>query len=84
MGVTLGEKYRDTISGFEGVAVGRYEYLYGCIRIGLEGLDKDGAPVERVFDEQRLEVVETKKPVETAAKAGGPQTSPTVRTAPSR
>jgi len=67
--VTLGEKYRDTITGAEGIAVARYEFLYGCVRIALEGTElKDGKPVELVFDEQRLVGVEA-----ASAKSGGPR-----------
>ncbi len=48
----LGEKYRDSITGFEGAAVSRTEYLYGCVRVGLEGSTKPGESFW--FDEQRL------------------------------
>ena len=71
MEVKLGEKYRDSITGWEGVAVGRYEYLHGCVRVGLEG-NKDGEPKEFVFDEQRLETLES-VPVKSRATAGGPR-----------
>ena len=67
-GITLGQRYRDAISGFEGVATARYEYLYGCIRICLEGEAKDGKTTELVFDEQRL----TGTP---KATSGGPRDS---------
>lgn len=35
--VTLGKRYRDKITEFEGVATARYEYLNGCYRIQLSG-----------------------------------------------
>ena len=75
--VELGRRYRDTISGFEGVATGRYEYLYGCVRISLER-GKDGDLKSEVFDEQRLvEVVSegTRRPRPTAT-SGGPREAP--------
>ena len=53
MPVELGRKYRDTISGWEGVATGRYDYLNGCQRVSLSGA-KDGKPEEYVFDVQQL------------------------------
>lgn len=28
--VTLGARVKDNITGFEGIATGRAEYLYGC------------------------------------------------------
>lgn len=75
MKLKLGKKYRDSITGFEGVATGRFEYLYGCIRYCLEGIDKDGKPDERIFDEQRLTDTPT-------AKTGGPRVAPPQRSQP--
>jgi hypothetical protein len=69
--VKLGERYRDSITGFEGVATARYEFLYGCIRVMLEG-QKDGQPAEFTFDEQRLTDV-------PAATSGGPRPAPPSR-----
>lgn len=63
---TLGEEYEDSITGFKGIATSRTTFLYGCVRIGLEGKGTDGKPDEMVFDEQRL----TSKP---AATSGGDQ-----------
>jgi hypothetical protein len=57
--VRLGDRVRDEISGLEGIASARYEYLYGCVRVCVrpEKL-KDGKPVEStVFDEAQLRVV---------------------------
>jgi hypothetical protein len=65
--VKLGEMYEDSVTGFKGVATGRTTYLYGCVRVGLEGKDK---PTEIIwFDEQRL----TKY---TDATSGGDMPSP--------
>lgn len=66
----LGERYKDNITGFEGVAVSRTTYLYGCVRIGLEGKGKPGETI--FFDEQRL--VNTSQ-----ASSGGPMPSPPSR-----
>lgn len=73
MAVELGKVYRDSLTGYEGTATARFEYLYGCIRICLETCI-DGKPDERTFDEQRL----TDKP---AATSGGPRPSPPKREA---
>lgn len=70
--VKLGEKYRDSITGLEGVATARTEYLYGCVRVVLEAV-KDGKPEELWFDEQRL----TAAP---SATSGGPHPAPPSRT----
>ncbi len=68
--VTLGERYRDTITGFVGTATARTDYLYGCVRVVLEGPGKEGTPEEWVFDEQRLVTEEGSKPTATATTGG--------------
>lgn len=57
--IKLGSIVKDTYTGFEGMAVGRTVWLYGCVRIAVEpGLDKDGKPQSSSsFDEQRIEVI---------------------------
>jgi hypothetical protein len=74
MAVKLGEKVKDTLSGFEGTATGRAEYLYGCVRVQVEGVkpDSDGKPVEVWFDEQRLTEA-------SEAPVGGPRGAPPSR-----
>ena len=54
MAVELGERYVDPITGFEGVATARHEYLYGCVRVTLEGKTAGSELGEFVVDEQRL------------------------------
>jgi hypothetical protein len=76
--VTLGKKYRDKISGFEGVATGRFEFLHGCVRVNLE-TGKDGECKEGVFDEQRLEPVAGTPPIKPTATSGGPLPNPPSR-----
>lgn len=73
MTVKLGKKYRDAITGFEGIATSRHEYMYGCVRITLEGGMDD--PKELTFDEQRLEGGDGRKP-EPTATSGGSRTAP--------
>jgi hypothetical protein len=60
MGVELGQKVRDKVSGFEGIAVCRHIYLEGCERISVQPLvDKEGKlPEAATFDEPQLEVIE--------------------------
>lgn len=55
--VTLGKKYKDNITGYEGIATARTDYLYGCVRVLIEPLKlkKDGDFLPDCwFDEQRL------------------------------
>lgn len=55
--IRLGDKVRDRVSGWEGIAVARYQYLNGCVRYSVAGADKESKPDEYVFDTQQLEVV---------------------------
>lgn len=57
--ISLGDKVRDPITKFEGIAICRAEWLYGCVRIAVqkEELDKDNKPVELTFDETGLVIV---------------------------
>ena len=59
MGIKLGQKVRDTLTGLEGVAISRTEFLYGCVRVGVQPFEvKDGKPVDATWiDEPQLEVV---------------------------
>ena len=87
--IKLGSRVRDSITGFEGMAVGRTEWLYGCTRIGVECTElKDGKPVEmQWFDEQRLVVIKQEKPYvspDSSAKTGGPQSDPRPPASPVR
>lgn len=76
--IKLGSKVRDHITGFEGIAVARTTWLYGCNRIVIEptSLDKDGSPVKpESFDEQRIELLEERAPFVapvSEATSGGP------------
>lgn len=61
--IELGDKVKDPITGFKGTAVARSTYLYGCVRISVQGpVDKDGNVPEWVhFDEPQLENIKPKK-----------------------
>lgn len=81
--VVLGQKYRDRITGFTGVATSRHEYLNGCVRIALTSAElHEGKPVDAVtFDIEDLVFVDegvttNKKPT------GGPGDIPKPRFEP--
>ena len=59
MAIVLGQKVRDKVSGFEGIATGRAVYINGCVRICIEPpVDKDGKYQEHTWlDESQLEVI---------------------------
>lgn len=72
--VTLGNKYKDNVTGWSGTATACHVYMNGCIRVTLEAVDKDGEPKAFVFDQEQLS--ETKDaPVErkTPTPTGGPR-----------
>lgn len=70
--VVLGSTVKDRMTGFKGIATGRYTYLNGCIRIEVTPEElKNGQPIEAgVFDEQRITGKESGLP-------GGPRPGPT-------
>lgn len=59
MKIELGDKVKDTVTGFTGIAVARTTWLYGCDRILVQPLvDKDGKiPEDRAFDEMGLSII---------------------------
>jgi len=73
--INLGDKVRDTISGFTGIVTGRYVYLHGCVRCGVHSQElKDGKPVEgQVFDEGQLELLQAGALLPAPAPTGGPR-----------
>lgn len=84
MEIILGEKYRDSITNFEGIAVAKCEYLYGCKQTQLEGVDSNGEPKTWWFDNQRITEMEEKKPEPEyyPTGGGGPQAIPPDRNKP--
>lgn len=75
--VNLGDKVKDTVSGFEGIAVSKHIYLAGCARFGVQPLvGKDGKlPESETFDEPCLEVIKTASVLVTIEPTdpGGPE-----------
>lgn len=63
--VVLGKKYRDRITGFEGIATGRALYISGCAQVLVApAVMEDGAFREsQWFDEQRLTAADTDAPI---------------------
>jgi hypothetical protein len=77
--VKLGDRVKDQITGFTGIATGRYEYLYGCVRVSVQAEKlKDGKVADGlVFYEDQLEVIKAGAVTGVAAKSkpttGGPR-----------
>lgn len=72
--IKLGNKVRDTVTGFSGIVTSRIEYLNGCIQFGVGGkVRKDGGvPGTEYFDWQRLEMLGPGL-APKMSRTGGPQ-----------
>lgn len=74
--IQLGQKGKDKVSGFEGIIIGKAEYLTGCNQYALTPqIDKDGKRQDTEwFDEGRIEITGTGILAEEvkAEKNGGP------------
>lgn len=78
--VQLGDKAKDSVTGFEGICVARTEWLNGCIRVTLQSakLSKEGEPQEgQVFDEPQLVVTKARVVKAGPRETGGPIPMPT-------
>lgn len=87
--IRLGQKVRDKITGYEGIAVARAVFLFGCSRVLVQPQEtkEDGTPIEDYYiDEQRLEVIKEETEFTRLAEQytnspepgpGGPQNDPT-------
>lgn len=75
--ITLGEKYRDNVTGIQGTAISTHEYLHGCTRVTLQWLN-NGEIKDYTFDSPSLVSVETDAPV-TSPRTGGPRPTPSAR-----
>ncbi len=79
--INLGDRVKDMVTGFTGIAVHRYEYLSGCARISVQPPVKETdseykLPDALVFDEPQLVLVEAGvvKPFQPALNPpGGPK-----------
>ena len=72
--INLGDKVKDSVSGFKGIAIGRTMWLHGCARITVhpEGITKEGKLFEtQVFDEPQLVVIQAKKVKKGKNDTGG-------------
>lgn len=78
--IELGQKVKDTVSGFIGIAVARHIYFQGCERITVQpSVDKDGKlPDTATFDEPDLIAIEEKK-LKGKNDTGGPEKFSDVR-----
>lgn len=73
--IKLGDKVKDKVTGFEGIAIGLTTWLHGCRRVTIQPQElKDGKPIEAIsFDEPQIEIVKKKKVKEGNHRTGGPR-----------
>lgn len=71
--IKLGRKVRDKITGMEGIAISRIEYLNGCVQYAVQPLYKKGSTEMPAWniDQEQLEVVGKKVKIENRP-TGGP------------
>jgi len=76
--IQLGDEVKDTVSGFRGIAVARYEFLHGCTRFCVQPpVNKEKKLADTaVFDEPQLEVVKAAKVKTGSRDTGGPMPYP--------
>ncbi len=76
--VDVGDGVKDIITGLTGIAVCRCEWLYGCVRVGVQPCiaDKGKVPDIVYVDEPQLEVVKR----DAVATAGVPKRRAVART----
>lgn len=72
--IKLGNKVRDIVTGFQGIATVKAEYLTGCVQFGVTpDVSTDGKIPDTVwFDDKRLEFVAKGIAVEVK-RTGGTQ-----------
>lgn len=81
--VNLGDKVRHKVTGLEGIAIGRTDYLFGCVHVCVQPqVIKDGKPADAFWtDESGLAVIEAgavkREEPEPAERPGGPMLGPT-------
>jgi hypothetical protein len=74
----LGDKVKDTITGYSGIIVAEHRYLNGCLRMTLQPdkLGKEGMPVDgMIFDVEQLALVKASVH-QPASPGGGPMPDP--------
>lgn len=71
---TLGATYRDTVTGFEGVAIAKAKYLYACERVTLQKVvDGEKWEIKELsFDLPALVLIPEKEEIEPFHGTGGP------------
>ena len=72
--IELGDKVRDRVSGLEGIAVTKLEYMNGCIQYSVTAKIKKGETEITTWniDQEQIEVMSQKKVKVKRKPSGGP------------
>lgn len=72
--IELGERCRDTATGFEGTATAlTFFFRHGCERVTLRGINKGGEVLDYSFDAAEVALAKTGEAVKLVEKkTGGP------------
>jgi hypothetical protein len=73
--IQLGDRVKDIVTGFTGIAIGRTEWLNGCARITVqpEKLTKENKIADTgCFDEPQLVLIKAKQVPLGSRDTGGP------------
>ena len=88
--IKLGDLIKDKITGIEGTAIAKTEWLNGCVRWCYQPMPKQDDltkyPDSITLDEAQLEVVKpaNEKPVQESVPIGGPSIKPKQKEGPKR
>ena len=82
----LGDKVRDQISGFTGIAVAITYWLNGCVRITIAPQKlADGRVVDSMtFDQEQVEIIKPAAMSAPTSVHGGPRIEPVRHASPTR
>ena len=58
IGIELGMKVKDVVTGFCGVVTAKCVYLHQEPRVLIEGIDNTGRPIEWWHDVSRLQIID--------------------------
>ena len=73
--IRLGNRYRETLNGIEGVAMSIEKHLTGCDRVTIRTMDKEGKECSLTYDTTRLKLipnssVQEHTPIKSKVKLG--------------
>ncbi len=73
--INLGDKVKDSVTGFTGIVVALHKWLHGCTRCTVQpAVGKDGKlPEANAFDMPQLVVISKNKVKVGQGKTGGPR-----------